>query len=67
VKTVRNIRKNICKRLGWLGLSLDGNANSQPCNVISALESHIEVAVTPTDEERVIGQHTLEILETMKR
>ena len=60
------IRKHICMRLEWMGLSLDDKANTQHCDVISAPESRIEARVTATDEERVIGQHTIEVLKTMK-
>lgn len=60
------IRKNICLRLAWMGLSLDDKANTQHCDVVSAPESRIEVRVTATDEERVIGHHTIEVLKSMK-
>jgi acetate kinase len=61
------IRKNICRRLEWMGLSLDDSANAEGCDVISPPESRIEIAVTATDEERVIGQHTLQVLEAANR
>jgi acetate kinase len=60
------IRQNICTRLEWMGLSLDHKANAQQCDVISAPASRIEVRVTATDEEFVIGQRTIEILKGVK-
>ncbi len=52
------IRQRICARLGWLGVQLDSQANSQPQGRISSDDSAVEVWVIPTDEERMIAVHT---------
>ncbi len=62
-----DIRKNICMRLKWMGLCLDDKANTRPLGVISAPQSRIEVRVLATDEEFVIGRHTLEVLQPVER
>ncbi|HEY3794582.1 MAG TPA: acetate/propionate family kinase [Bradyrhizobium sp.] len=54
------VRKNICMRLGWMGLELDEQANMAGRDVVSAPAGRIEVRVIATDEEFVIARHTLE-------
>jgi len=52
------IRAAVCERLRWMGVvpgSPDGS-------LISAPESPVEVHVIPTDEEAMIGQHTVETI-----
>jgi acetate kinase len=52
------IRTAVCERLRWLGVvpgSPDGS-------LISAPDSGVEVHVIPTDEEAMIGQHTVETI-----
>jgi acetate kinase len=56
------MRARIAKRLGWLGISLDSEANRESRTVISAQESRIPVYVVPTNEELMIARHTLELL-----
>jgi acetate kinase len=53
------IRAAVCERLRWLGV-LPGTATAG--SRISAPGSLVEVHVIPTDEEAMIGQHTLETL-----
>jgi acetate kinase len=55
------IRSNICARLRWIGLRLDETANATAREHISLPESQCHVLVMPTDEELVIGQHTLDL------
>jgi len=52
------IRAAVCERLRWIGVvpgSPDGS-------LISAPDSGVEVRVIPTDEEAMIGQHTVETI-----
>jgi len=56
------IRRRICERLGWLGLSINDAANATNALCISGRESRVKVLVIPTDEERMIADHTLAVL-----
>ncbi len=56
------IRQAVCTRLHWLGITLDEAANAQNAPLISGSNSRIRVQVIPTNEERVIACHTLELL-----
>ena len=53
------IRRQICMRSAWLGLSLDGEANARGDPRISSTDSRVAVWVIPTDEEAMIARHTL--------
>ncbi len=52
------IRRTICERLGFLGLTLDPSRNEAGDPVICAEASRCRVHVVQTDEERVIARHT---------
>jgi acetate kinase len=56
------IRAAICRRLGWLGVSLDAEANAAGKPRISTAGSGVGVWVIPTDEESMIAQHTRALL-----
>jgi acetate kinase len=56
------VRGSICRRLGWLGMTIDEGANSAHAGTISALDTQVEVRVIPTDEEVMIAHHTLNLL-----
>ncbi len=56
------VRAALCERLGWLGVKLDASANVAGGPRISTLDSAVSVWVIPTDEERMIAQHTLTLL-----
>jgi len=43
----------------WMGVSIDIEANRANAQIISARTSPILVFVLPTDEERMIAEHTL--------
>lgn len=58
------IRAAACARLSWLGVEIAADANAAGAAVISAPSSRVKVRVLPTDEERMIAIHTLEILNT---
>jgi acetate kinase len=52
------VRARICHDAAWLGVRLDetANANHGPC--ISTADSAVSVWVIPTNEDRMIAQHT---------
>lgn len=54
------IRKKICDRLSYLGISLDDNANRQrgTACLISTPASFVKVLIIPTNEELVIAEDT---------
>ena len=56
------IRQRVCNALTWLGIELDNTANNHHQSTISSATSPVSVRVIPTDEERVIARHTLELL-----
>jgi acetate kinase len=60
------IRSAFCARLGWMGLVLDENANRDNASLISTSDSAVTIRVIPTDEERMIALHVLNVLETGK-
>jgi len=52
-----DIRRDVCARLAWLGVSSDdqtGHARSTPA-------SRVDVRTIPTDEEYIIAAHTLDL------
>jgi acetate kinase len=56
------IRARICARAAWLGIALDETANRTGGPRISARDSRVSVWVIPTDEERMIAEHTLAVV-----
>lgn len=57
------IRRRICARLSWLGVSLDEEANTAHRRRISAGESKVGVFIVPADEESIIAEYTLALAE----
>ncbi len=55
------MRARICARAAWLGLRLDEDANRRGGPRISARGSRVSAWVIPTDEERMIAEHTLAV------
>jgi acetate kinase len=53
------IRSRICARCAWLGVILDERANGAGQIRVSTEASRIRVYVIPTDEERMIAEHTV--------
>jgi acetate kinase len=53
------IRSRICARCAWLGVVFDELANGVGQMRINAEASHVRVYVIPTDEEKMIAQHTV--------
>jgi acetate kinase len=56
------IRAAIVNKLGWLGASLDAEANAANKPLISRRDSRLPVYVVPTDEELMIARHTSSLL-----
>ncbi|MBR1120992.1 acetate/propionate family kinase [Bradyrhizobium lablabi] len=56
------LRARIAQKLAWLGVAIDPAENARHATRISRSESRIPVYVVPTDEERMIAQHTLALL-----
>jgi acetate kinase len=56
------IRRRVGQELGWLGIALDEEANSQGALCISEPRSAIGVYVIPADEERLIAREALALL-----
>ena len=56
------IREAICLRCEWLGLELDAEANRSGKACISRPDSPVQAFIIGTDEERVIAEHTFDIL-----
>lgn len=56
------IRKRICEGLGWLGIGIDPEANDRGQGCISPVNASPSVWVIPTDEERIIAEHTLKVI-----
>ena len=60
-----DIRERAADRLAWLGLELDRAANRKGRPLISTRGSRIACYVIPTDEELMIGRHTLSMLRAL--
>jgi acetate kinase len=58
------IRRQICERLGWLGLKLDAGANTKGLQRISAADSKVEVLVIATSEETMIARHCRALIDS---
>jgi acetate kinase len=56
------IRSGVCRHLAWLGVTVDGAANSKNATRIDASGNKIPVVVVPTDEEQVIADEAWSIL-----
>ncbi len=59
------VRRLVCERLGYLGVTLDEKANENVSGaaLISTPDSRIRAYVVPTDEELSIARQTAELLE----
>jgi acetate kinase len=57
------VRERVCALSTWLGIEFDREANARNGPRISTTNSAIDVWVIPTNEERMIAQHTLDRLE----
>lgn len=57
-----HVREKVCGGLSWLGIELDGEANSRNDLVISTVRSRVRVYAIPTDEELVIAIETTNMI-----
>jgi acetate kinase len=57
------VRAQVCELASWLGIELDDAANKKHAARISTSDSKVSVWVIPTDEEKMIAQHTLKLLQ----
>ena len=56
------VRAALCRKLAWLGVTLDERANASNGPRISAPDSRVSVWVIPTNEELMIAQYTLALV-----
>ena len=58
------VREKVCRYLGYLGITLDAEANAKSGDdcVISAADSKVKVAVIPTNEELAICRETVALV-----
>ena len=59
------VRAKVCEGLGFLGIELDGEANTRACGAdadIAAVGADVRVLVVATDEERVIAEETVAVV-----
>jgi acetate kinase len=56
------IRARICRRCEWLGLRLDETANRSGGPRITVPDSPTQAWVVPTDEEKMIARHTVDLI-----
>jgi acetate kinase len=56
------IRAQVAEKLNWLGVELDPGANAAAGLRISTPRSRVTLHIVPTDEELMIGRHTLAIV-----
>lgn len=54
------VRADVLGGLGWIGVSLDADANARSDTLISTRESRVAVFVIATDEESMIARHAIE-------
>jgi acetate kinase len=56
------VRRQVCAALGWLGITLDEEANQAHARRIATTDSEADVLVVPTNEEWIIARHTLALI-----
>lgn len=56
------VRAKVAERLGWLGIAMDPAGNGASAPRIEAAGSAVPLLIVPTDEEKMIGRHTLRLL-----
>ncbi len=65
-----DVRARICEGLGWLGITLDADANAGATGGrevrVSAPDSRVAVWVIPTDEELLIARDTVRVIEGLE-
>jgi acetate kinase len=61
------IRARIVNACGWLGMTLDPDANQRGELCISAADAAVSAWVVPTNEELMIARHTLALVTSMQQ
>jgi acetate kinase len=61
------IRRRVCERLGWAGLTLDPRRNQNGSERISADGSRLEAYAIAADEERMIAREAARVLDGGRR
>ncbi len=61
-ENARALRARICEGLGFLGIALDPDRNAANAPEVSAAGAAVRVLVRRTDEERMIAEHTLQVV-----
>ena len=56
------VRAEVCRGLGYLGVTIDDELNVQHAEIISRSGSTCTVRVIPTNEDLMIARHTRELL-----
>ena len=56
-------RSEVVAGCGWLGATIDEEANENHEERIEGISSRLLIWVLPTDEERVIARHTAALVE----
>ena len=59
----QEIRAEICRGLGYLGVAVEDAKNTATAKIISTSDSRVAVHVIETDEERMVARHTRRVLE----
>jgi acetate kinase len=57
------IRRRVCEQAGWLGIDLDGAANTADVARITTAGSRTSAWVIPTNEDLMIARHTWRLTE----
>ena len=55
------IREGIARRLAFLGIELDADANARHLPLISPKQCRCKVAIIPTNEDLMIARHTISL------
>jgi len=58
------IRAEVCRQAGWVGIILDEEANARGAPLISRPDSAVAVWVVPTDENLMVARHTRRLLDS---
>jgi acetate kinase len=58
------IRAQVCRQAGWLGITFDEKANDRRAPLISRPDSAVPVWVIPTDENLMVARHTRRLLDS---
>ncbi len=61
------VREEVCKEMGFLGIELDGTRNNSKEEIISADSSKVAVLRIPTNEELVIALDTADIVKGIQK